>query len=512
MEEPQRVQTIFLEQFPTEILEGIFIHLPQKDLASIATISRRFSDIVEPFLYSEMHINLPGPACRFPGSDEHHHDAEPHGYNRYDGLLERLAQHSKLRSLITSISLDPTDSCQDRTGKMPMRNFAVSMLGASKTTLQDYQTQLMLLEQQNKKRLAIAPYEPETNPFIKKLLHSAPSLQELSFGKTVLPPGLILPTAHSVSTIRVDFGFSAVNCGTAMMRTRQVAEYLFMPSLRTLHIQHGDFASRVECMTADEYRCSPLTHLRLLSCYESDGWEALLYMIFSPRSIQQLVFERNQDWQAETPWQRAMDLRHVASVICIHRESLEELIVANSDAAKQFYPGLCIASLAISSVLKRLAVPISFIWGISWGAQVSLELYEQLPRTLEVLQLEFPMDNQSYDSDLGKHIEALQKVANNKTTLLPALTNVIWWYQQRASQLTEDNGNGPMYGAEEALAKLAVEFGKVGVKFEWISTPALKDTPMGKPLGITHCWSRVPPALEHTMDELGRIQRVPQDT
>lgn len=69
MEEPQRVQTIFLEQFPTEILEGIFIHLPQKDLASIATLSRRFSDIVEPFLYSEMHINLPGPACRFPGSD-----------------------------------------------------------------------------------------------------------------------------------------------------------------------------------------------------------------------------------------------------------------------------------------------------------------------------------------------------------------------------------------------------------------------------------------------------------
>ena len=31
-----------------------------------------------------------------------------------------------------------------------------------------------------------------------------------------------------------------------------------------------------------------------------------------------------------------------------------------------------------------------------------------------------------------------------------------------------------MYGAEAALAKLAVEFGNVGVRFEWLSVPSLK--------------------------------------
>jgi len=49
-----------------------------------------------------------------------------------------------------------------------------------------------------------------------------------------------------------------------------------------------------------------------------------------------------------------------------------------------------------------------------------------------------------------------------------------------------------MYGAVAALAKLAGEFENVGVKFEWLSAPTLRDTPFGKPLNISSNWSRGP--------------------
>jgi len=141
MDQPQHDQTLFLEQLPFETLEGILSHLPQSDLATIATFSRRFSNVVEPFLYRALHIKLPALACKCLSSDWHDSDVLPNAYKRYNGLLENLGCNPKLRSRVTSICFDPQGSnwCQ---------------------------------------------------PFANQLLHLAPFLQELYFSKIGPPENL----------------------------------------------------------------------------------------------------------------------------------------------------------------------------------------------------------------------------------------------------------------------------------------------------------------------------------
>jgi len=53
-------------------------------------------------------------------------------------------------------------------------------------------------------------------------------------------------------------------------------------------------------------------------------------------------------------------------------------------------------------------------------------MYDHLPAALEVLQLKNLMDNQETDDMLGERIQKLQRLATNKTALLPDISSVIW--------------------------------------------------------------------------------------
>ncbi len=64
MDQPQHDQTLFLEQLPFETLEGIFSHLPQSDLATIAIFSRQFSNFVEPFSLQSATHQAPSPSMQ----------------------------------------------------------------------------------------------------------------------------------------------------------------------------------------------------------------------------------------------------------------------------------------------------------------------------------------------------------------------------------------------------------------------------------------------------------------
>jgi len=123
--------------------------------------------------------------------------------------------------------------------------------------------------------------------------------------------------------------------------------------------------------------------------------------------------------------------------------------------------------------------------------KVYYKLPERLPPSLEILQLQYAMDHEETDEYLDYRIAVLTSLAANKDDYVPQLKHVIWWYQQKARYMTIDNeGNdvGPMYGAEVALTALARVFKHVGVTFEWLSAPSLRDTAFGKPLNIYADW------------------------
>jgi len=85
------------------MLEAIFDNLSQKDLATNTIVSRRFRDIVEPLLYCTLHIKLPALTEPVFSTGWHDGDVFPIIYERFLGLLEKLAQNLKLRSCITLI-------------------------------------------------------------------------------------------------------------------------------------------------------------------------------------------------------------------------------------------------------------------------------------------------------------------------------------------------------------------------------------------------------------------------
>lgn len=269
-----------------------------------------------------------------------------------------------------------------------------------------------------------------------------------------------------------------------------VADYLFLPSLRTLKIQHGYFMDKTPYFSARKHRSTDVTDLQRFGCYEHHMSNSIEEVILSSSHLQRLVFERNTAWQHHDPWRR-VNMMGIVLAICEHRDSLEELIVANSDAAERHRPELSVTNLAGFGTLKKLVIPLSFI-----QKTPNKNLYEHLPATLETLQREYSMDNQKIDEMLDERVNQLQNLADNKEAGLPSLTHVIWWYQQKACHLPEDSDDGAMYGAEEAFEKLAQQIDEVGVKFRWVSTPTLKDTPLGRPLGITHSWSRDPPPFQ----------------
>lgn len=475
MEQPRRdrrVQTLFLEHLPTEMLEEVFILLPLKDLATIATSSRRFNDIVEPYLYSRMHITLPALTTPYRNTQLPEYEATmvtfeievvyhtkwqyrdqlPSSYECFNRLITKLGRNQKLSSRIKSI-------CFRSEGP--------------------------------------AWYEQVA----KQILDLAPSLQGLSFRGYGPPIQLVLPMSSALSILRLDMYDSRGHFNDVGVMARMLAGCLFIPSLQTLQVDAPIFCNDIPIFTVQKRRSAPLVDLQLLSCDENWTGTNLPQVILSARHLQRLVYERRCEWQTELIGWRLITEVQVA--IPEHSDSIEEMIIANTDAAYRHLQGQFCVNLVGFAKLKRLAIPLSFL-----PEMHSNDLHRQLPESLEVLQLEYSMDNEKIDARIDQRMHQLQRLAQAKAAHLPRLSSVTWWYQQRASQLPADSDDSPIYGAEVALKQLTLDFEKVGVNFEWVSTPALKDTPMGRPLDITYSWSRDLPRGKHYVDELGRVRLI----
>ncbi len=105
------------------------------------------------------------------------------------------------------------------------------------------------------------------------------------------------------------------------------ADYLFLPSLRTLKIQHGYFMDKRPYFSAGKHRSTAVTDLQLFGCYDHHMSNSVEEVILSSSHRQRLVFERNTACQHHDPWRR-LNVMGIALAICEYRDSLEELIVA----------------------------------------------------------------------------------------------------------------------------------------------------------------------------------------
>lgn len=63
MAHPKTYEETTIANLPTEILSDVLSYLPRKSqLVQVALVPKRFRDLVEPFLYQSIFLNLTPPA------------------------------------------------------------------------------------------------------------------------------------------------------------------------------------------------------------------------------------------------------------------------------------------------------------------------------------------------------------------------------------------------------------------------------------------------------------------
>lgn len=283
-------------------------------------------------------------------------------------------------------------------------------------------------------------------------------------------------------------------------------EYLSKPRLNKLQLDHIEQIYYKPVHTG-EPGSSAITDPRFIDwCPGKVG--ILSSVLPSIRNLKHFVLEANGYWQAGSA--HGLAPYDYGLLLQPHSGSLEELIIAYSDEAYNdgdsflAKPTPIMGTLTGYHHLKRLAIPEPFLAGLN-----DPSFHKLLPSRLEELLIQYPMgvwirvmDRQG---DAGTQppyrLMRMETLAKNKERLVPRLKYVVWWFQQtsrqvsigdpppfdrkcpsetNATRLSDDPRKGPVYGPPEDMDKLAEDFEKVGVKFEWVSMPCLIDTPFGE--------------------------------
>ncbi len=145
----------------------------------------------------------------------------------------------------------------------------------------------------------------------------------------------------------------------------------------------------------------------------------LANILLSINQLKRFVFETSissQDRERQFPVQGGF--RQVCQALFEHRESLEEVVVSNSDGAFSVSAILRYSRLNTFTNLKILAM--------SPFHKLYYKLHERLPPSLEILQLQYAMDHEETDENLDYRIAVLTSLAANKVDYVPQLKHVIW--------------------------------------------------------------------------------------
>lgn len=459
---------IFIGDAPDDVLNLIFSGLPQKaGLVELAQVCKRFNALVLSHLYSN--IRLGAKKMEECDSSSLKADELPPGLEP-DSLSTSLAKYPYLCNHVRKLSL---------------------------------------------KVHHVTWYE---NPGgHQRLLQLLPAIQELSLNP---PPKVYsFPMSDRLTTMKLDIAFEPgqfwAGRRRADSRPFDLNEYLSKPALRKLQIEHIERFFHNPTHTGNP-GTSVITDLRFID-WRVEKTGILASVLPSIRHLKYFVLDV-VDYGSE----HGLAPHDYGLLLQQHSASLEELIVAYSDDA--YHDGSSFPRKALPVMgsligyhnLKRLAIPEPFLVALK-----DPSFHKMLPPQLEELQIQYPTGVRQPVIDRQGDAEGappyrllrMQKLAKNKETLIPRLKRVIWWFQQNSEQVSlgnaprfdppdfrryyssnfsgknatrtsDDPRKGPIYGPPQDMDKLAEDFENVGVKFELVSTPFLKDTPFGEYMHI----------------------------
>ena len=446
-----------IEDLPTEILTQVLSNnRGQSHLAQIALVSKRFKEVVEPLLYRHISLSIRYSAKDFSNTkliNKYSYTTIP-SFVRYDRLINTFSLHPNICQHVRTLSL-----------RVHRRLWY--MLFAA-----DF-----------------------------RLLKMLPGLQLLSLNPP--PRDSSLPhSIRSLPSLRLDFTHVTdhydetgewVSTGVPL---QILARCLRLPELRKVQLERVLYTEKFDGshFLRDT---SFIRDLRLLSSYEQKSDRVLAALLRSIKCLQLFAFETS----SESP-RMAMSAPSAGvfeSALSGHRRTIEEFAVATSDGAGR----ICwrLDSFTQWSSLKRLAVPGYMLRG---DLLKPCRLHENLPSSLEELQVEFPTGHNSLNPlrkfphitpgslFLGPYEEIVDaigtvrfidmlRLAEVKNLYVPRLNRVVWWYQ-RPTIVPADHLGYPGDRDICSLKETSVVFAEVGIKFEWVIQPFFKNTPFGERL------------------------------
>lgn len=450
---------VSLDKFPSDLLDKIFSLLPQNsNLCSVACVSERFKALALPYLYRNI---------------------------RLEAKFMRESHYSSLKTKELPPGLGP-ESLSLNLEKHPY--------------LCEYVRELSL------KVHNVSWYENIGGH--QRLMELLPSLQKISLNPP--PKEYNSPMSDRLTTMKLDFSYELGRfwAPRRLIDATQfdLNQYLSKPRLKKLQLEHIEQIYYKPVHTG-EPGSSAITDLRFID-WDPGKVGILSSVLPSIQHLTHFVLEANGYWQGGSA--HGLAPYDYGLLLQPHSASLEELIIAYSDEAYNdgdsfpAKPTPTMGTLTGYHHLKRLAIPEPFLAGLN-----DPSFHKLLPSRLEELQIQYPMgvwkpvmDRQG---DAGTQppyrLMRMEKLAKNKEMLVPRLKYVVWWFQQtsrqvsigdpppfdhrcpsrtNATRMSDDPRKGPVYGPPEDMDKLAEDFEKVGVKFEWVSMPCLMDTPFGE--------------------------------
>lgn len=339
----------------------------------------------------------------------------------------------------------------------------------------------------------------------ERLVRLLPSLKELSLNPP--PKEYNFFMNRRLTTMRLTFPDKLEHFwGRQASNVFDPNEYLSKPTLRRLKLD-GMHNNTIHTGSPES---SAVTDLCLAN-WDPEGVSILISVLRSIRHLRHLALEVHGQWQVHRtrgPIHGVPQL-HYGPLLEPHSGSLEALILSYSNEEYNdnsiHFPRIAsplIGTLTSFHSLKRLAIPEPFLVRHRDAAFHSL-----LPRQLEELQIQHPFGTSTDARQIDParqssyHLVRMERLAMNKEESVPRLKYLVWWFQQtprQGSHAEETRWNftykyrldapviyhnpttDPIEGPTDYLFKLAEDFRKVGVKFEFVLTPSFHKTPFAE--------------------------------
>ena len=453
---------IFSRDVPNEVLDIIFSKLPQtSDLFAIALVCRHLRASVLPLLYKSLRLR-----AEWIADDEYY-------YIKQDELPIGLVSETIGRSL----------NCHPEMCKHVQN---VSLRVSNKSWY-------------------------ENRGGHQRLLILLPSLKQLTLDPP--PKEYDFEMNDRLTTMRLGFFYDKGSFWAPARRidanSFNLNEYLSIPTLRKVKFSYVERRFYHNTIHTGTPASSAVTDLRFTDWHPEDV-SLLASVLPSIRHLKHFMIDVRGRWMHHPVTVQMCGLvpHDYGLLLEPHTASLEELVIAYSNGAYNDLmhfppkPSPVMGPLTNYHNLKRLAIPEPFLVGLP-----DLSFHSILPPNLQELQIQYPVRvlitslQMPVSERAYYHVSKMETLANNKEEFVPRLKHVVWWFQRdpgpdyvngllpngrsysyRLNVMPRSHGpsQGPVHGPLSTGERLAKDFRKVGVKFQWVSEASFRATPFAK--------------------------------